>query len=58
MNIANNQAGVADRAKARPNRVWIAVILGILSGIGPIVIDLYLPGLQIYIRLRPSSSLA
>lgn len=45
MNIANNQAGVADRAKARPNRVWIAVILGILSGIGPIVIDLYLPGL-------------
>ncbi|MEC1259111.1 multidrug effflux MFS transporter [Bacillus swezeyi] len=45
MNIINNQPDIAVQAKAQPNKVWIAVILGILSGIGPVVIDLYLPGL-------------
>ncbi|MFN2744759.1 MULTISPECIES: multidrug effflux MFS transporter [Bacillus] len=45
MSIPNSQADIAPRVKAQPNRVWIAVILGILSGIGPVVIDLYLPGL-------------
>lgn len=45
MGTLNSQADLAAHSKAKPNRVWIAVILGILSGIGPVVIDLYLPGL-------------
>ncbi|MEC1347370.1 multidrug effflux MFS transporter [Bacillus haynesii] len=57
MGTLNSQADLAAQSKAKPNRVWIAVILGILSGIGPVVIDLYLPGLpQMASDLHTSAS--
>lgn len=58
MGTVNSQADLAAQSKAKPNRIWIAVILGILSGIGPVVIDLYLPGLpQMADDLHTSASI-
>lgn len=47
----------AEQAATQTNRLWMAVILGSLVGIGPLVTDLYLPALpQMAANLNASTS--
>ena len=56
MSIPNKQT--VDYKKAKPNRLWIALILGFLASIPPFATDFYLPALpQMTTDLSASASL-
>lgn len=58
MNTVKNQVNNTSQNRTQPNRIWAAVILGILAGIGPLCTDLYLPALpQMAANLQTTTSL-